>query len=497
MPGARTALLVLMALLALCVPDARAQSGQAGRIALVIGNAAYRDAPLKNPVNDARAVAASLRALNFDVIEVENATRERMARAILDFSGRASPGASAVFFYAGHGMQVRGRNYLIPVDASIASEGAAQFASVDVASVLAEMEQAGTAVNIVILDACRNNPFERRMRGRSRGLAAIDAARGALIAYATAPGSVAADGEGANGVYTAALLRSLAVPGLKAEEVFKRVRLDVTAETQNQQTPWESSSLTGDFVFNAAAPPPAALAPAAQQAPVVASDREALFWDSIKDSRRPEDFADYLARYPNGEFAGLARRRVEDLHRTTTAAAPPAYGAPAAQPAPRPTVAAAPAPGATGQGATGSGAPGTGTPGTGAPGLGGVRGASAFDGTWEGRFLRADSHLGSGVRCYSSRVELVIVDGKIVDGFIRLDDGRQFNFKNPKVGRVAFEGAIAADGGMNVKMRMYDNFSTNFMNIRYAGAVHQDAVEGDWRDDFGHCRGTFKLARRR
>jgi hypothetical protein len=411
-----------------------------------------------------------------------------MARAILDFSSRVRQGGSALFFYAGHGMQVRGRNYLVPVDAAIASEGAAQFASVDVGSVLAEMEQAGTAVNIVILDACRNNPFERRMRGAARGLAAIDAARGSLIAYATAPGSVAADGDGQNGVYTAALLRALSMPGLKAEDVFKQVRLEVTGQTGNQQTPWESSSLTGDFVFNrTAVPAPVVAAPG----PAAGTDREALFWQSIKDSRRADDFTDYLARYPNGEFAGLARRRIEELRPAQTAMAPPpaASARPSAQPAsPYAQPAAAPAP---------TPPPRPAGPSTDRRGEKGIQGASAYDGLWHGRFVRHDPNLGSGFTCVSSRAEMEIVDGRVVDGFVRLDDGRRFEFKNPKIGRVEFEGEVSASGGMNVKMRMYDNFSTNFMNIRYAGQVQQDTAEGEWRDDFGHCRGTYKLERKR
>jgi len=306
------------------------------RVALVIGNAAYREAPLRNPVNDARAIALRLRELGFEVVLRENATRRQMGDALAEFTRLIKPGGVALIFYAGHGVQVRGRNYLIPVDMSLQTETDLRFQAVDVSTLTDELELAQSRVSFLVLDACRNNPFERRLRGAGRGLAAVDAARGTLIAYATAPGSVAADGEGRHGTYTEALLNSLALPGLKAEEVFKRVRIDVSAATQNQQVPWESSSLTGDFVFNpgaGGAPPPAALAP---------GDRELVFWQSIQTSRRAADYEAYLQRYPQGEFAPLARSRLAELQRAQ--AQPPVMPQlPGQGPAP-PQVAAAPVP---------------------------------------------------------------------------------------------------------------------------------------------------------
>jgi len=233
------------------------------KIALLIGNSAYREAPLRNPVNDVRAMAGTLRELGFTVLAHENTTKRAMETAILEFGRRLADGGVGFFYYAGHGLQVRGRNYLVPVDADIESEAATRIAAVDVDLLLEQMAEAKNRVNVVILDACRNNPFERRLRGASKGLAAVDAARGTLIAYATAPGSVAADGEGANGLYTEELLKALRVPGLKVEEVFKQVRVGVTSRSKGAQTPWESSSLTGDLVVNVtvnittpAAPPP-------------------------------------------------------------------------------------------------------------------------------------------------------------------------------------------------------------------------------------------------
>ncbi|MCK6454100.1 MAG: caspase family protein [Alphaproteobacteria bacterium] len=296
------------------------------RVALVIGNAAYKDAPLKNPVNDARLMAGRLEGLGFEVILRENATRAEMGGAVVEFAGRLAPDTAALIYYAGHGIQSRGRNYMIPVDAALGTEFDLRFQAVDVSALTEAIEQAQSRVSFLILDACRNNPFERRLRGAAQGLAAVDAARGALIAYATAPGSVAADGEGRNGTYTEELAKALTVPGLKAEEVFKRVTAAVEARTKGQQTPWISSSLRGDFVFNASAP-------AGQGAvPAQAVDRETVFWQSIQASTRAADFEAYLAQFPQGTFAALARNRLAEARKATQLAAAPAPAAVPAKP---------------------------------------------------------------------------------------------------------------------------------------------------------------------
>lgn len=203
----RLAALVVVGVL-VAAATARAQAPrEEPRIALVIGNSTYRESPLRNPVNDARAMTRTLRDLRFTVLVHENASKRTMEGAIVEFGRRLAEGGVGFFYYAGHGLQVRGRNYLVPVDADIDSEAMTRVAAVDVDLLLEQMAEARNRVNVVILDACRNNPFERRLRGASRGLAAVDAARGTLVAYATAPGSVAADGDGANGLYTEELLR--------------------------------------------------------------------------------------------------------------------------------------------------------------------------------------------------------------------------------------------------------------------------------------------------
>jgi hypothetical protein len=292
-----------------------AAAGQAPRAeprtALVIGNSAYRENPLRNPVNDARAMAKTLGDLGFTVLVHENANKRTMETAVIEFGRKLAEGGVGFFYYAGHGLQVRGRNYLVPVDAEIDNEAITRIAAVDVDLLLEQMAEAKNRVNIVILDACRNNPFERRLRGASRGLAAVDAARGTLVAYATAPGSVAADGDGSNGLYTDELLQALRVPGLKVEEVFKRVRVNVAERSRGAQTPWESSSLTGDLIVNVTVNVTTAAVPAPGPAP--AADRESLFWTSIKDSADPAAFQAYLKQYPDGSFAPLARQRLASL----------------------------------------------------------------------------------------------------------------------------------------------------------------------------------------
>lgn len=222
------------------------------RLALIIGNSDYQHGgSLANPVNDARAMQKTLSGLGFDVIKRENCTQKELKIAMDDFGNRLDNYDVGLFFYAGHGVQVKGNNYLIPVDAKLNNEQDAEYDCVWADRVLAKMESAGSKANIVILDACRNNPFERSWRrsGSGKGLAFMNAPSGSLIAYATAPGNTASDGSGKNGLYTSALLKHISAEGLTIEEVFKRVRKTVMEQSNNKQTPWESTSLTGDFYF--------------------------------------------------------------------------------------------------------------------------------------------------------------------------------------------------------------------------------------------------------
>jgi len=227
----------------------RNQQTQKRRLALVIGNSAYKTAPLKNPVNDANDMAMILRKLEFEVVHKANVNQRAMEIAVRDFGRSLHKGGVGLFYYAGHGVQVDGRNYLIPIDAEIESESDVKFEAVNAARVLWKMEDAGNDLNIVFLDACRDNPFGRGFRTSTRGLARMDAPKGSIVVYSTAPGKVAADGEDRNGIYTKYLLKHINIPGLTIEQILKKVRIDVLNETDEKQIPWESSSLTGDFYF--------------------------------------------------------------------------------------------------------------------------------------------------------------------------------------------------------------------------------------------------------
>lgn len=238
------------------VPPAAPQPEK--RFALVVGNGSYPEAPLSNPVNDARDIAAALRECGFEVTQRENLTRNEMKKEIRAFGRKIRGGGVSLFYFAGHGIQVNGSNYLIPVGADISTEEQVEYEAVELGTVMAEMKAARAQTNIIILDACRNNPYERAFRSYIYGLALTNAPTGTLIAYATAPGKVAADGTGRNGVFTQELLSNIRTPGLTIENLFKRVRVAVQARTNGRQVPWENSSLVRDFYFVAPAVAPAA-----------------------------------------------------------------------------------------------------------------------------------------------------------------------------------------------------------------------------------------------
>lgn len=220
------------------------------RLALVIGNSAYQTAPLKNPLNDAEDMAVNLKNLGFEIIIKKNADQRTMEDTIRYFGKQLRNGGVGLFYFTGHGMQVNGRNYLIPIDAKIESENDVKYEAVDAGRVLGQMEDAENKINIVILDACRNNPFSRNFRTSEAGLARMDAPKGSIIAYATAPGEVAADGSERNGIFTKYLMKHMMEPNLPIELVLKQARIDVARATGGRQIPWEASSLMGNFYFN-------------------------------------------------------------------------------------------------------------------------------------------------------------------------------------------------------------------------------------------------------
>ena len=234
---------------ALLMPAAHGQALPSKRVALVIGNAAYADSPLRNPVNDATDLATKLRTLGFEVTVLTDRSRSQMTQAIREFGLRAYGAEAALFYFAGHGVQVRGRNFLLPIGQRFADEAEVENDAVDVGNVLSGIEEAGPRVALLVLDACRNAPLQRRTRSGGRGLARMDAPSGALIAFAAQPGAEAQDGSGRNGTLTKHLLAHIGTPGLAIEQLFKRVRTAVEEETQRAQSPREESSLKADFFF--------------------------------------------------------------------------------------------------------------------------------------------------------------------------------------------------------------------------------------------------------
>jgi len=301
------------------------------RVALVIGNSAYKESPLANPVNDAADMASVLQDLGFKVILRRNAGTREMRQAIREFGAELRRAEVGLFYFAGHGVQVRGNNYLVPVGADIDNEADVEDLAIDANFAMRVMEEAQVKVSIAILDACRNNPFARGFRSAARGLAQMNAATGSLVAFATAPGSIAADGSGRNGLYTRHLLANLRSGDPDILKVFQRTRSAVVKETAGRQTPWESTSLIGDFYFRPPAhggePSTAASAALAASPSADPSGNERALWDAVKESKNPEELRVYLDRFPGGLFALLAQARLRALAATQVATAAPAIAA--------------------------------------------------------------------------------------------------------------------------------------------------------------------------
>jgi hypothetical protein len=284
------------------------------RVALTIGNSSYKNvSKLPNPVHDAAAIAALLRNSGFDVVEAKNDLGiAELRRAIRDFSDKVADADIAVVFYAGHGIEVDGTNYLIPVDAVLQRDLDVEDETVSLDRIMKVLEQA-KRLRLVILDACRDNPFQRSMkrtistRSVGRGLARVEpTSTNTLIAFAAKAGSLALDGDGANSPFTSAILKYVAAPGLDLRIAFGRVRDDVMTATRNQQEPFVYGSLGGSTVTLVPGGDDKAAAPAAAK-PSDGASFEIAFWDTIKNDKNPQLFEAYLKRYPNGAFADIAR----------------------------------------------------------------------------------------------------------------------------------------------------------------------------------------------
>jgi formylglycine-generating enzyme required for sulfatase activity len=240
---------------------------RAARVALVIGNDSYPDAstPLSTTIKDARTLADEFRRSEFEVDLKENVGKEDMQRAIDAFTGKIRSGTAALFYFSGYGIQVARQTYLIPVNAQVWTEAEVRRDGISVDSLLAEMQRKGAKVKIIILDAARRNPFERRFRASAAGLAALDAPDGTLALYSAAPGKVINDSTGANSLFVSELIKELRSPNLTAEEVFNRARIGVSRASNNEQVPWVASSLLEEFYFGSSRP--VATAPAATPSP--------------------------------------------------------------------------------------------------------------------------------------------------------------------------------------------------------------------------------------
>ena len=294
------------------------------RVALLIGNSAYWHTPvLKNAANDADDMAGVLGRKGFEVTLRKDAGHAEMEKAIREFGKSIQHATVGFFFYAGHGLQVNGTNYLVPVDADIEAEDEIRFKAVDANFILSKMESAGNFMNIMVLDACRVNPYAK-FRSISQGLAQMDSPRGSLIVYATSPGRVAQDGDGRNGVFTKHFLSKMDIPGLEIREMLSQVRASVEKETEMRQTPWELSSLTGRFYFT----PPAAQRQEPGQAqiraqtpePVSSASTDSRYaeekaWKVVENSNNVEDYKDFIASFPESRLASVARFKLRVLER--------------------------------------------------------------------------------------------------------------------------------------------------------------------------------------
>jgi len=301
-------LLILPPLLA--IDSGRAAVADPSRLALVIGNSAYKHAPLENPANDARAMSGLFGSAGFTVDTCLDAARTGIISAIDRFGDavRRSDTRLAIFYYAGHAAQLDWRNYLLPVDAEVANAEQLKQRCVDLGLLLGKLGTARDKTFVVILDACRNNPFGSSYKPDQKGLSQFDAPVGSLLAYATSPGKVASDGSGKNGLYTENLVRELSVRGTRIEDGLKRVRLNVRLQSLGEQIPWETTSLESDvYLFDDGQKK---LSDAELEKQV---EDDLAEWTRIKNSRNPDDWVAYLRKFPNGRFAEIAQGRLSRL----------------------------------------------------------------------------------------------------------------------------------------------------------------------------------------
>jgi hypothetical protein len=314
-----------LALSLICIVFTAGAASAEKRVAFVVGNGTYKNvAALPNPSIDAKAMASALRNVGFEVVEGSNLTRDKMTEKLLDFGKKAQGADVAVFFYAGHGIAIGGTNYLLPIDADIKSEMDVKLGAAINIDLTLDQTMSDAKVKLVLLDACRDNPFAAKIKSNApstrsvsvqTGLAEMKSGEGTLIAFATGPGQTALDGkEGSNSPFTRALLANLTQPGVELQQAMTKVRAQVQEETNKGQLPWGNTNLTGAVYLNGTPAPGApGSVPVAVAAVTPSSDVELEFWRSIKDSSKPEELNAYLSNYPNGQFKSLALARIASL----------------------------------------------------------------------------------------------------------------------------------------------------------------------------------------
>ncbi len=479
------ALLLALALAGALAAERGEAAEAARRVALVVGNNAYRNvAALAKAVNDARAVAKTLKEVGFEVIERENLDRRGMNQALSEFVDRLSAGGVGLFYFAGHGVQIGGSNYLVPVDVpALGDQEELRDEAIEVARILERLTEAKTRLNIVILDACRDNPFPKiagRSLARARGLANPEAPSGILIIYSAGANQVALDSLGPgdrnpNGLFTRKLLTVMREPGLRLDEAVRRIRHDVSTAAEaagGEQNPAIYDQTDADFYFvqpgAAAAPAPAAGAPAE-------SDKEALFWQSIKDSTEPADFRAYLKQFPKGVFADLARTRIAALERGTAAAEtsrsaaapkappskPPAPPRQAAAPQSTPPPAAVPtAPPAAGPPAAAAQQQASVPPAASQPAAAPAAAGGRFDGEWRGTAGSGTYNESVGFACRNMDMKVKVLGDKLSGVEIAS------LFTESVSGTIAGDGALSGSIGRG-------EFSGRFEGDRFRGSFRR------------------------
>lgn len=396
-----TPLLQAIAISLALVSITYAADGHVRRVALVIGNGNYQqsDLPkLPNPPNDAEDIAKVLRSFGFEVIERKNQTLEGMNRAIAEFGSRIGGSDAALFYFAGHGIQLKNQNYLIPVNAKIESEASVPYQGVNINQILDEMDNAKSSTNIVMLDACRNNPITGKFRsGRTRGLATPGALpKGTVIVYATDPGNVASDGEGRNGLFTAGLLTAFKGKDLSLDGVLTIASASVEQASSQTQTPYVNGpkTLQKNFNFRITVDPGR-------------GEIERTYWNSIERSSDAADFEAYLRQYPDGSYKTLAENRLKLLKT--------AQSSPSAAPANTPSAISSP---------TASLAP-----------------SNAFDGRWAVSLV-----------CEDATINNKPVKGYIYNFFADIKDG-QLSAQKGQIGQpssLTMVGTVLADGKVDI-----------------------------------------------